>query len=534
MLEQFAQRVLLLEGGRRLLLAILAGATAALAMPPLGFFPALAVSFPIAIWLLDGAATHHGRFSRASVWSAFSAGWGFGFGYFLAGLWWLGAAFLVEDDQFAWAMPLGVVALPAALALIHAVGFGIARLFWSQDARRVLAFAASMGLVEWLRSWIFSGFPWNSFGQALAATDAMAQMASVIGLFGMTPLAVLIFGAPAVWATGQTIGERWRMPVVALALLATLVAWGTWRLERTAITLVPDVKLRIMQPNLGQREKHRITGQEVLTRYLALSDRATTPGTSGITDITHLIWPESPFPFLLAREPQALAQIAKLLQPRTTLVTGAVRSEDAGGTPRYFNSVHVISPDGTITDSYDKVHLVPFGEYLPLKRWFDRIGLRQFVEVPGGFESGARRKMLAVRGLPGVLPLICYEVIFPLESAHGGIRPGVLLNVTNDAWFGLTFGPHQHFAQARMRSIEQGLPLVRAANTGISAVIDPLGRPIAQLALGAEGVLDSPVPRALPATIYASLGDLPAFSLILMLFATCSLRRRRYPWATKK
>jgi apolipoprotein N-acyltransferase len=529
MLERFAQSVLLMAGARRILLAILAGAIAALAMPPIGFFPALAISFPLAIWLLDGSATHPRRFSRASLVSAFSAGWGFGFGYFLAGLWWLGAAFLVEDDQFAWALPLGVVALPAALALIHAAGFVIARLFWSQDARRVLAFAASMGLVEWLRSWIFSGFPWNSFGQALAATDSMAQIASLIGLFGMTPLAVMIFGAPAVWATGQTIGQRWRLPVVALALLTGLVAYGMWRLERTIITLVPDVKLRIMQPNLGQREKHRISGQEVLSRYLKLSDRATTPGTSGIADITHLIWPESPFPFLLAREPQALAQMATLLQPRTTLITGAVRAEDAGGAPRYFNSIHVVGSDGTITDSYDKVHLVPFGEYLPFRHWLDRMGLRQFVEVPGGFDSGARRKPLNVRGLPSVWPLICYEAVFPMESSYGGARQGMLLNVTNDAWFGLTFGPYQHLAQARLRSIEQGLPLVRAANTGISAVIDPLGRSIAALPLGTEGVLDAPLPRGLRATVYSSLGDLPAFSLILMLFTTCSLRRRRYP-----
>ncbi len=168
-------------------------------------------------------------------------------------------------------------------------------------------------------------------------------------------------------------------------------------------------------------------------------------------------------------------------------MTGAARAEDAAGTaPRYFNAIHVVNPDGVIGDSYDKVHLVPFGEYLPFRTLLDRIGLRQFVEVPGGFEPGVRRRPLTIRGLPPALPLICYEAIFPREVAADAVRPGLLLNVTNDAWFGHTFGPHQHLSQARMRSIEQGLPQIRAANTGISAMIDPLGRVIRSLPLGSR------------------------------------------------
>jgi apolipoprotein N-acyltransferase len=280
-----------------------------------------------------------------------------------------------------------------------------------------------------------------------------------------------------------------------------------------------------MQPNISQRDKHRLSGQDVLARYLALSDRAAGPGAAGVADVTHLLWPESPFPFLLAREPQALSQIAALLRPRATLITGAARAEDAGATPRYFNSIHVVGSDGVISDSYDKTHLVPFGEYLPLRGLFGALGLRQFVEIPGGFEPGARRRLLTVKGLPPALPLICYEAIFPAEAAAADARPGVLLAVTNDGWFGITTGPHQHLAQARLRSVEQGLPLLRAANTGISAVIDPLGRITAQLALGTQGVIDAQVPAALPPTVYSRFGDIFFYILISVTFVLGIKRR---------
>ncbi len=525
-MESVAERLILLSGWRRLLAAALAGAVASLALPPLGLLPVLGLAFPAAIWLIDGSTQAPGRFAWRTLRAAFTAGWAFGFGYFLGGLWWVGAAFTVETDEFIWLMPFGVLGLPAGLALFHGLGFLLARLFWSGGGRRVFAFAGAMGIVEWLRSWILTGFPWNSLGQALGAFDATAQAASLVGLHGLTVMALLIFGAFAPLGARDRFWPRWRLPMLALAALAAIVAFGVWRIQTTVLATLPDVRIRIMQPNISQREKHRLSGQEVLTRYLALSDRAAGPGATGIRDATHLIWPESPFPFLLAREPQALGQIAALLRPQATLVTGAARAEDAGPTPRYFNAIHVIGPDGVIADSYDKAHLVPFGEYLPLKGLFAALRLRQFVEIPGGFEPGARRKLLTVRGLPPALPLICYEAIFPGESAHaGGQRPGLLLNVTNDGWFGLTTGPHQHLAQARLRSIEQGLPMIRAANTGVSAVIDPLGRLVARLPLGVEGVLDAALHRPVPPTLYSRFGDVLFLGLLVMCFGLCVRRR---------
>jgi apolipoprotein N-acyltransferase len=348
----------------------------------------------------------------------------------------------------------------------------------------------------------------------------------------MTLLALVLFATPAALMTGRTRRERLAPVALAAVALIAVAAFGHWRLATTPVTFVPDVSLRIMQPNISQREKNRpASGQAVLSRYIALSDRATGPATRGLQDATHLVWPESPFPFLLAREPRALSQIAAMLKGRATLVTGAARAEDAeAGRERYFNAIHVVEPDGTISASYDKTHLVPFGEYLPFRDLADRLGLRQFVEIPGGFEPGRVRRLLAVKGLPPALPLICYEAIFGGALIAGPERPGVLINVTNDAWFGQTPGPYQHLAQARLRAIEQGVPLVRAANTGISAVIDPLGRTVASLPLGMEGVLDSPLPAALAATIHARNGDVFAFALLLI----CMIATMGFPLSTRK
>ena len=265
-----------------------------------------------------------------------------------------------------------------------------------------------------------------------------------------------------------------------------------------------------MQPNLQQDEKFNYTAKtKVMERYLALSNRATGPASKGVHDFTLLIWPESAFPFFLTREPDALAQIANLLKPNTELITGAVRavrSSDARAT-RAYNSVYVIDPDGSIHGVYDKVHLVPFGEYLPLQHLLEGLGLRQLTKTVGGFLSGERRRTMDVPGAPKMLPLICYEAIFPAAAVPRGERPGWLVNVTNDGWFGISSGPHQHFQQARVLAIAEGLPLVRAANTGISAVVDPLGRVVNALPLGVEGVLDSRLPAAIEPTLYVRFGD---------------------------
>lgn len=514
-LIRLAHAIMLAFGWRRAVIAFVAGSASALALAPINAWPILFLTFPVLVWLVDGSAA--GRWSGA--WLAAGAGWCFGFGYFLTGLYWVGYAFLVDAKTFGWLLPFAVAGLPASLALYTALGLAAARLIWVRGPERVLALATTLTVAEWLRGHLLSGFPWNTYGYALTQPLALAQSVSLIGIWALTFLSVAIFAAPAVLADDKadTPHPR-RAPLIGLMILASLAGYGVVRLWTHPTAYVSGVKLRIMQPNLQQDEKFNYAAKaQVMARYLRLSDRATGPQSSGLHDITHLIWPESAFPFFLTREPDALSQITTLLKPRTELITGAVRAAPADST-RAYNSIYVIDPDGSIQGIYDKVHLVPFGEYLPFQRVLERLGLRQLTKVVGGFLAGDRRRAMDVPGAPKMLPLICYEAIFPGAAVPRGERPGWLVNVTNDGWFGISSGPYQHFQQARTLAIAQGLPLVRAANTGISAVIDPVGRIVNSLPLGAEGVLDSSLPSAIEPTPYVRFGD-----GILILFLVVSL-----------
>src|SRR6185437_8140354 len=243
------------------------------------------------------------------------AGFWFGLGYFVPGLYWIGDAFLVDASTFAWLMPFAVLGLPAYLALFTAFGFALARLVWTKNGSRVLALAASLTIAEWLRGHLLTGFPGNAFGYALTEPLALAQTASLIGLWGLTFLTVVIFAAPAVLIDGSPRrGKSWIAPLAALALLIAMGVFGVIRLSLHPTRMVANVKLRLMQPNLQQDEKFNYSAKAaVMQKYLALSDRATGPNTSGVRDATILIWPESAFPFFLTREPDAMAQIADLL-----------------------------------------------------------------------------------------------------------------------------------------------------------------------------------------------------------------------------
>src|ERR1700731_3124111 len=538
-----AAEVTLASGWRRSIIAFVTGATGAFAMAPFDFSPALMIPMTAAIWLIDGCSEirQKSRFPWMSLglpsaaWRAFSAGGGWVFGYFVAGLWWLGAAFLVKADEYAWALPLGVAGLPAVLAVFPGLGFMMARLLWTPGAGRLFALAVGLSLTEWLRGHVLTGFPWNTFGMALGGNLVTAQLASIVGLYGLTVIAILIFSSPAVLGE-KSARQGGRLPraIAAAALAFTgLCAFGALRLAATTPEPVAGVKLRIMQPNLAQDAKFRPDNKaRILSRYLSLSARGAGSDLSGLDDVTALIWPESAFPFILSRDRGALAEIGAVLPQDTVLVTGAAHADDearrsASGRARYFNAIQVIAGGGHILDSYDKVHLVPFGEYLPFQTAFDRLGLRQFVHIPGGFEAGSKRRVFVLPGLPAVAPLICYEAIFPGEVVPSEApRPGLLLNVTNDGWFGTTTGPYQHFAQARLRAIEEGLPMVRAANSGISAIVDPYGRVLAELPLGAEGVLDGGLPQTIAPPVFARFPFVSAFSVWVAVLAIAVSSRR--------
>jgi apolipoprotein N-acyltransferase len=285
-----------------------------------------------------------------------------------------------------------------------------------------------------------------------------------------------------------------------------------------------------MQPNLQQDVRFNYAAkQEVMDRYVALSGRTTGASPQGLRDVTHLIWPESPFPFFLTHEADALAQITKLLPQNTVLITGAIRLADPDNPPEsgVYNSIYVIDHDGSIRAVYDKVHLVPFGEYLPFESLLEAIGLQTLTKQQGGFLAGDRHRIIAIPAAPSALPLICYEILFPREVASLDTRPGWIVNVTNDGWFGDSTGPYQHFQQARVSVIEEGLPMARAANTGISAVVDPVGRIVGSLPLASEGVIDAPLPRPIAPPLYARIGDAPTIIIVLVALLAVMHRRLR-------
>jgi apolipoprotein N-acyltransferase len=522
----FAHSIVLSWGWRRAAIAFVAGACSALALPPIDFWPVMFVTFSLLVWLLDGAGAGRG----GGVFAAAATGWFFGFGYFLAGLYWVGYAFLVDAETFGWLLPIAVAGLPAGLAIFTAFGCALARAIWVRGPLRILALAIALTAVEWLRGHVLTGFPWNTYGYALTGPLALAQAASLTGIWGLTFLAVAAFASPATLADDPLdTRRRWLPLAISACVIAGLAVFGLLRLNAHPTSFAEGVHLRLMQPNTPQDDKFNYSAKEkVMKHYITLSDRSTGPQSTGMGQVTHLIWPEAAFPFFLTEEADAMAQIADLLPQGSVLITGAVRAaETKSEEGQAYNSVYVIDHEGSILTVHDKVHLVPFGEYLPFQRVLERIGLQQLTKVAGGYLSGDRRRSYNVPRAPRMLPLVCYEVIFPNDTVPRDDRPSWVLNLTNDGWFGISSGPYQHFRQAQVRMIEEGLPLVRAANTGVSAVVDPVGRVIGMLPLGAEGVLDSALPKPLEPTLYARTGDVPVGLVVAAAFLVVIRRRAR-------
>ncbi len=305
--------------------------------------------------------------------------------------------------------------------------------------------------------------------------------------------------------------------------------WGERRLAH-ADGASTGIKVRIVQADIDQAEKWRPENSaEIFTDYLDL-----TKSGSGLSGISLVVWPETAVPFLLADSPEALALIGEALPKGTSLLVGSARlveERDAQGAltaTRIYNSLLVIDDKGEVVGSYDKIHLVPFGEYLPFQDFLERLGVMQLTGVRGGFSAGTGPRLLAIPGAPPASPLICYEIIFPDDVVEPNARAGWMLNITNDAWFGSSAGPYQHFHQARVRAVEQGLPVVRAANTGISAMIDPYGRILAEIGLGERGAIDSELPKVGPQTLFAHFGSTIEISVILLALA-CWLACRVQP-----
>jgi apolipoprotein N-acyltransferase len=502
LLAGWRARLMALRGWRRAAAALALGALLALALPPFHALPLGVLALTGLVWMIDGARGPRG---------AFAIGWLFGFGHFLAGLYWIVNALLLFGWQFLPVYPIVIGFLPSVLAVFVGLAAMAARALAFQGAGRVLALAGFWVAGEWLRGHVFTGFPWNLAGYVWTFSDAMIQLAAATGIWGLSLLTVACFAMPAI------LGEprRDRAPdFVALALatfaLAAVYAAGTARLAAAPAAgedAVPGVVLRIVQPNVEQvRKWDRARHEANFRHHLALSAQP------GARPVTHVIWPETAATFFLAEQKPALDMVAAVVPPGGLVLTGAPRRGVEGGERRLWNSLIAVDEHGRVAATFDKFHLVPLGEYVPLK---DYLPLTKVVQGASDYSPGAGPRTLRLAGLPPVSPLICYEVIFPGRVLDPADRPHWLLNVTNDGWYGDSPGPRQHFAIARLRAVEEGMALVRSANTGISGVVDPYGRVVARLGLGRTGVIDAALPRALAApTLYARLGDWGLLALL--------------------
>ncbi len=544
----------------RWMLAVAAGAVAGLGQVPFSLLT-------VALFALV-AVCHLCR--TAPNWRvAAGTGWAAGIGYFAVTLHWIVEPFLVDPVRHGWMAPFALVLFAVGFGGFWGIAAGSARGLGGAVAwRGALAWAAALAVAEWLRGTILTGFPWALPGYVWAEVPA-AQTAALVGPYGLTALTLLGAAAATLGLCRSVLGTA--AGVVALAVVPNLVAWALLPGRTTA---APDAAVvRLVQPNARQDEKWDDERSAAFyVRALALTAAGGSAGAAsgdtaaggpagaasgglsngvapaGVSNGTSngaaagasngapdrspggapmrrpdlVIWPETSVPYLLEDGHPAYARIAAAAGTATAIV-GAQRAEGM----RAFNSVAVLGPQGRVDQLYDKHHLVPFGEYIPLGRLARWFGLRSFAAQDGyGYTAGPGPRLLDLGEAGRALPLICYEAIFPRDVAAPGLaRPDWLLQVTNDAWFGTFSGPYQHLAQARMRAIEQGLPMVRVANTGISAVIDPYGRVVEALPLGVAGFLDVALPVARPPTLYGHTGDGPVLVVLALALIVAGAAR---------
>ncbi len=493
---------------------LLLGAAASLALPPLHLLPAL-LAFSLWLPLLHAATGLRAVAAR---------GFAFGLGWHLAGLYWIGIAFFTDAERFgALAVP-AVIGLAALNGLFPAAAALLARARrWRSPLAAATALALAWTLTDVLRDDVLLGFTWNPLAIVWAPFPALLQPAAWVGSDGLSLLTCLVAVLPGAALLGDTIRPR-RGPALAAVLLALLAAAGAARLVLVRPEADPGVTVRIVQANVAQHHKWDQEKRALwLRRHLELS---VAPAAEPLALV---VWPESAVPYQIEREPELRRILGEAAPPGGLLVTGGDRLELDADPPTASNSVFVLDATGSILARYDKVDLVPFGEYLPWRTLLGRLGLEKLTQGTIDFVPGPGRRTLRLPGLPALSPLVCYEAIFPGRAVDPADRPDFLLNLTNDAWFGRSPGPHQHAAMAVLRTVEEGLPLVRAANTGISLVADAQGRTLARLELGRMGVLDHPLPgRLATPTLYRiSRGLAPIYLFIVVFIVGVWLEWRR-------
>jgi apolipoprotein N-acyltransferase len=521
---RIAQEMAGQQGWRRYGLAFLLGALLAAGLPPVDLTPVVFVVFPLYLWLDDGSATPLASARLAYV---------FALGHFTAGLYWIAAALFVDIGAFWWALPFALLGTPAVLSCfvavcLYAVALSKSKLMLTGLAS-VCLFAVAWSASEWLRGHLFTGFPWDLTGYvwagAFPGAVAMLQSTAVIGIYGLSFLTVLAAALLSLLGTASLAPlSPWRrtMPAItAAALILIPAAGGAIRLYLAPVTET-GIWLRLVQPSIPQTAKWDPAAAEA--NFRRLTELSTAPSPHKLAAV---IWPEAAATFFLERDAVHRAEIATVAPDGGYVITGALRAEPlAGPVDQVWNSIEVIDASAKIIARFDKAHLVPFGEYMPLK---DLLPLKKFSPGTIDLSFGPGPQTLTLARLPSFSPLICYEAIFPGAVVDPHDRPDWLLNVSNDAWYGRSAGPYQHFAIARTRAVEEGLPLVRVANNGITGVVDADGRVLARTSLDAVTYADIALPAAGAATPYSYLGDgvfLAMLAVVVVIALIPAVRQR--------
>ncbi len=492
---------------RKMLAGVLGGGLTGLAQAPFSMVWLGVVGLVVGFVLFRAAET-----PRQAAW----IGWAFGVGYFGLVLSWIVEPFLVDVARHGWMAPFALIGMAGGLALFWAAAFGFAR-----KQGNAVALVVFWTVAEVARTYILTGFPWGLLGY-IWLDAGLDQLAAIIGPHGLT--LITLFG---VWALVTALYHSKRLILVPLVVLpfGAMIGFGLAQAALSqghpsiGLAKEPRPIVRLIQPNAPQHQKW---DPEMIPVFFNRS-LGFTSGEAKAAAPNVIIWPETSVPYLLGTAQGAFDVISGAAGD-VPVILGVQRRDQN----QYYNSLAVLGAGGDILDVYDKSHLVPFGEYMPLGALASALNLKGLAAKEGyGFGTGSGLRLIDVPGLGKAMPLICYEAIFPAEIGAVTTRADWLLHITNDAWFGRFTGPQQHLAQARFRAIEQGLPMVRAANTGISAMIDGRGQITASLGLGIAGYLDVELPPALPITIYARSGDLPVILLLIISAALLLLKRRR-------
>ncbi len=500
------------------------GGLSSFALAPYFLWWILPFTMPYIIFVLD--QVHAELNGKRKVKAAFWLGWWWGLGYFAAGLYWISNALLVNPEQFMWLVPFAALGIPAGLAIFTGLAFVAVLPLWSQGQGRLLIFACAFVLFEWLRSVLLTGFPWNSLHQVWAGSPTFMQLASITGPWALSLIVVFMGVSSYALRDGLIHRKTWAPVALAVVLVGGTAIYGMLRLNAHPTQFHNDVRVRIVQPNVSQRDKW-IAGNAgpITDRLLSLSKP------DGTASHTVIVWPEAATPYQLENSASARLAMARRMSAGDLLVAGTPRSiRKFNEKPRYFNAVIMVDAESRPVNFYHKHHLVPFGEYVPAENVLSRIGLRKITQGAGSFEAGEGPQTFTYGNIPSFTPQICYEAIFPAETlSDDQERPNWLINVTNDAWYGDTAGPQQHLAQARLRAVETGLPMARSANNGVSALIDPVGRVLKRVEYNQTGFIEMALPKPVAQTPYARQGELWAVLLFAVMLICGIVWPRKKP-----